>query len=104
MNAKFATKSLVVASFAALFASASFADSLSNDAPEFHAPSTKSRAEVVQELQAARANGELRVTSEGYGYVPKATAVSTTSRADVRADAVKSLRGSALDNPLYIRG
>ncbi len=92
MNAKLATKSLVVASFAALFASASFADSLSNEAPEFHAPSTKSRAEVVQELQAARANGELRVTSEGYGYVPKATAVSTKSRAEVRAEVVKALQ------------
>ncbi|MEF7614412.1 DUF4148 domain-containing protein [Aquincola sp. MAHUQ-54] len=91
------TKSLIAASVLALLGSgAAFAqvngDTGGYDVPELHAPSTKTRAEVIAELQAARANGELRIGAEGETYVPNTKFVSTKSRAEVRAEVVKALQ------------
>lgn len=92
MNAKLTAKTLVVASIAALFATASFADnSAENDAPEFHAPSVKTRADVLGELQQARANGELR-SGDGDSFVRPTATVSTRTRAEVRAEVIKALQ------------
>lgn len=63
---------------------------MASDATEFaNGPSTRSRAEVVAELKASRAAGQLNERGESYGLV-QPSAGSSLTRAEVLADAARA--------------
>ncbi|MEC4722254.1 DUF4148 domain-containing protein [Noviherbaspirillum sp. CPCC 100848] len=69
-----------------------------------HVQSTKSRAEVLAELEQARKDGSLRV-GNGTTYPPQPTAVNGRTRAEVQAEAVQANRqGNRNINSIYFGG
>jgi hypothetical protein len=80
--------STLIAAVSLAFAGAAFAQEATYQLPQ-PAVSQKTRAEVIAELQQARANGQLTVTeAQRQAYAPF---VSTRTRADVRAETLAAL-------------
>ncbi|WP_280150838.1 DUF4148 domain-containing protein [Piscinibacter sp. XHJ-5] len=90
-------KQLVAAGVFALLGGAAFA----MEATEFPIePSTRTRAEVKAELQAAIANGEI-VRGEA-SLPPQPPVASTRTREEVRAEAYAAARDHHRFNDLYV--
>jgi hypothetical protein len=88
MNAK----TLIAAAFAATFAAGAFAQEATFDDANFvaQAQSTKTRAQVLAELQQARANGTYVAGGEATVFAD-APAVSQRTRAEVREETIKAM-------------
>lgn len=94
MNAR----TLIVASFAALIGSTAFAQTAVAQ------PAQKTRAEVIAELQAARANGEVSF-GDHYGYeIARKPFVSTKTRAEVRQETIEAMKAGNLSQGSESRG
>ncbi len=63
--------------------------------------SSRTRAEVLAEFQAARASGQLAQRGESYGSVDIGPFASTRTRAEVLAEYAAARRASALDMRNY---
>lgn len=63
--------------------------------------SSRTRAEVIAELEQARAAGQLEQRGESYGGVDTSKLVSTRSRAEVLAELDAARRARALDTRNY---
>jgi len=63
--------------------------------------SSKTRAEVMAELQQARTAGTLDRASDSYGNFPATAIASTRTRADVLAELTAAQRARALDSRNY---
>jgi hypothetical protein len=63
--------------------------------------SSRTRAEVLAELQVARASGQLEQRGDSYGGVDTGKFASTRSRAEVLAEYTAARRASALDMRNY---
>ena len=63
--------------------------------------SSKTRAEVIAELQQARRAGTLDPAGDSYGNFPATAIASTRSRADVLAELNAAQRARALDSRNY---
>lgn len=87
-------KTLVLAALAALSAGA-FA-SEATDAPEFNFVSTKTRAEVRAELDAARKAGELSYGETDFS-VKALKSTSTKTRAEVKAELAEYIKSGQRD-------
>jgi hypothetical protein len=95
MNAK-----QLIAAVAVLAATGSaFAQSKESVAPDANFMSSKSRAEVIAELNQAQAQGVLAIREDTYPVIKKQAAMR--SRADVRAEAIQSARGNMLQSDIY---
>lgn len=87
-------KQVIVFGAAMIAASASFADSYDLRIPD--AASTKSRAEVIAEVKAARANGTLEVHDGNYPMTPQSSAPGRT-----REEVVAELRQFRAAHPYF---
>lgn len=91
-------KTLIVASFAALVGTSAFAQTAQAQ------PAQKTRAEVIAELKAARANGEVSF-GDHYGYdIARKPFVSTKTRAEVRSETIEAMKAGNLSQGSEPRG
>jgi D-serine deaminase-like pyridoxal phosphate-dependent protein len=86
---------LAASAVAAQAAGFDFADN-SSYPPEVRTQSTLTRAQVVNELKAAQANGSMPSVAEGYMPI-RNTAASSVSRDQVRQEAAAAERAGQLD-------
>ncbi|MFT3955700.1 MAG: DUF4148 domain-containing protein [Piscinibacter sp.] len=63
--------------------------------------SAKTRAQVIAEMQDARAAGTLASAGDSYGNFPATTIASTRTRAEVQAELAVAQRARALDTRNY---
>lgn len=63
--------------------------------------SSKTRAQVIAEMQDARVAGTLERVSDGYGNFPATAIASTRTRAEVQAELAVAQRARALDTRNY---
>lgn len=70
---------------------------------DFQTPSlsSRTRAEVIAELEQARSSGRFAPAGEGYGSVDSAKLVSTRTRAEVLAELADARSAGALDTSGY---
>lgn len=95
-----------ISTFSAVMLSASLFSSIAaaqEGTQEFQAQSlsSRTRAEVLAELEQARASGQLELRGESYGGVDTGKVASTRSRAEVLAELEVARRARALDTRNY---